>query len=166
MVEHAGFVREEAYRANDDPNKWCFDSSATSMSTGKREIFEKITPCHGTLTIASGSSMPIRGHGTVKFDLPNGKQARLGRVIYVPGLAENLLSLEALHLAGLESKGSKKGYEILRDGKVVAKGKRTGRTTYLHSVKHANALLVDARSSEQYARLALSAESRLRGSKS
>ena len=123
MVEHAGFVCKEAYHTNDDPNKWCFDSGATSMSTGKQEIFEKMTPCCGTLTIASRSSMPIRGHGTVKFDLPNRRQVRLGRVIYVLGLAENLLSLEALHLAGLESKGSKKGYEILHNGKVVVKGK-------------------------------------------
>ena len=161
MVEYAGFVREEAYQANDDPTKWCFDSGATSMSTGNREIFEQMIPCRGTLTIASGSSMPIRGRGTVKFDLSNGKRARLGGVIYVPGLAENLLSLEALHLAGLESRGSKEGYEILRDGEVVAKGKRTGRTTYLHSVKHANALLVDARKSKQHARLALSADEQI-----
>lgn len=95
--------------------------------------------------------MPIRRRDTVQFDLPNGKQARLEGVIYVPGLAENLLSLEALHLAGLESRGSKEGYEILRDGEVVAKEKQTGRTTYLHSVKHANALLVDARKSKQHA---------------
>ena len=161
MVEYAGFVREEAYQANDDPTKWCFDSGATSMSTGNREIFEQMIPCRGTLTIASGTSMPIRGRGTVVFDLPNGKRARLGGVIYVPGLAENLLSLEALHLAGLESRGSKEGYEILRDGEVVAKGKRTGRTTYLHSVKYANALLVDARKSKQHARLALSADEQI-----
>ena len=161
MVEYAGFVREEAYQANDDPTKWCFDSGATSMSTGNREIFEQMIPCHGTLTIASGTSMPIKGRGIVKFNLPSGMCARLGGVIYVPGLAENLLSLEALHLAGLESRGSKNGYEILRKGKAVAKGKRTGRTTYLHSVNHVDALLVDARKSKQYARLALSADEQI-----
>lgn len=155
-TESASLIQEEAYRAGGDPTKWYFDSGATSMSTGNRNIFESMRPYFGTLTIASGTQMPIEGRDVVKFSLPDGTQARLGGVIYVPGLAENLLSLEALHLAGLESRGSLSGYKILRKGKVVAKGKRTGRTTYLHSVNNMNALLVDAQKSKQFARLALS----------
>ena len=50
--------------------------------------------------------MPIRGRDIVRFDLARGQQARLGGVIYVLGLAENLLSLEALHLTRFESRGS------------------------------------------------------------
>ena len=67
--------------------------------------------------------MPIKGRGIVKIQLPNGQEARLGRVIYVLGLEENLLSLEALHLAGYESRGSLQGYELLKNDKVVAYGK-------------------------------------------
>ena len=67
--------------------------------------------------------MPIKGRGIVKMQLPSGQEARLGRVIYMPGLAENLLSLEALHLAGYESRGSLRGYELLKNGEVVAYGK-------------------------------------------
>ena len=43
--------------------------------------------------------------------------------IYMPGLAENLLSLEALHKAGYMSVGSKDGYDILKNGMSVARGK-------------------------------------------
>lgn len=86
-------------------------------------------PCFGTLTIASGTGMPIEGRGVVEFRLPNGKRARLGGVIYVPGLAEKLLSLEALQIARLESRGSEYGHKILRRGAVIAEGKRIGRTT-------------------------------------
>ena len=50
--------------------------------------------------------MPIKGRGIVKIQLLNGQEARLGRVIYIPGLEENLLSLEVLHLAGYELRGS------------------------------------------------------------
>ena len=49
--------------------------------------------------------MPIKGRGIVKIQLPNGQEVRLGRVIYVPGLAENLLFLEVLHLAGYKLRG-------------------------------------------------------------
>ena len=102
--------------------------------------------------------MPIEGCGIVKFSLPRGSEVRLGSVIYVPGLEENLLSLEALHLADFESNGSKRGYEIKKDGKVVAKGKGIGQTTYLDTVNHVDALLVDSKRINQHARLALSAD--------
>lgn len=67
--------------------------------------------------------MPIRGRGIVKFILPNGPWVRLGSVIYVPELTENLLSLEALHMTGFESRGSNTGYKFLQKGKMVATGK-------------------------------------------
>lgn len=53
-----------------------------------------------------------------------------------------------------------KGYELRKDGKVVAKGKRIGRSTYLEAVKHVNALLVGpgVAKRKQHARLALSAD--------
>ncbi|EYE90608.1 uncharacterized protein EURHEDRAFT_510308 [Aspergillus ruber CBS 135680] len=158
--ERATFVKEDAYRMKTD-SRWCFDSGATSMSTGDKGMFEYLDmTCKGNLTIASGTRMPIEGRGIVKFSLPNGKKARLGGVIYVPGLAENLLSLEVLHLAGFESRGSIKGYELRKDGKVIAKGKRIGRSTYLEAVKHVNALLVGpgVAKRKQHARLALSAD--------
>ena len=115
------FVYERAYRSSGSQSGWVFDSGATSMSTGDKSIFEYMDPCRGSLTIASGLRMPIQGRGIVRFDLARkGQQARLGGVIYVPGLAENLLSLEALHLAGYESRGSSRGYELSKNGKTVA----------------------------------------------
>lgn len=118
-------------------------------------------PCLRTLINASGTHMPIKGCGVVRFHLPNGMQVRLAGVIYVLGLAENLLSLEALHLAGLESRGSISRYKILCKGKVVAEGKRNERTTYLHSVRNMDALLVDTQKSRQFACLALSKDSKV-----
>ena len=74
--------------------------------------------------------MPIRGRGIVRFKL-NSQTVRLANIIYVPGLAENLLSLEALYIARYESRGSSKGYKLLWKGKVIAKGRRVRRSTYL-----------------------------------
>ncbi|ODM22594.1 hypothetical protein SI65_00183 [Aspergillus cristatus] len=153
-VEWANYIIEGAHRVNMNPSKWCFDSGATSMCTGNQSIFEFLDETsRGHLIIASGTKMPIMGRGIVRFDLPNGSTARLGRVVYVPGLAENLLSLEALHMAGFESIGSKGGYVLRKNGKVVACGKQEGRTTYLHSVKHVNALFTGPKAAKmlQYA---------------
>ncbi|BCR88813.1 uncharacterized protein ACHE_50011A [Aspergillus chevalieri] len=139
------FTSEKGSQANGScPSVWCFDSGATSMSTGNRDIFEKLDmKSRGTLTIASGVQMPILGRGTVKFNLPNGSATvRLSNVIYVPGLTENLLSLEALHVAGFESRGSIRGYTLLKDGKIVARGRRIGKSTYLDTVSYTNALYV------------------------
>ena len=86
--------------------------------------------------------MPIRGRGIVRFDLARGQQARLGGVIYVLGLAENLLSLEVLHLAGYELRGSSQGYKLMKNGKTVTYRKQVGQSTYLDSVKYENTLLV------------------------
>lgn len=111
------------------------------MSSGNRKIFEKLDrKSRGTLTVADEIQIPIKGRGIVKFSLPNGSTVLLSNAIYVPGLAENLLSLEALHVAGFEPRGSNKGCIILKDGKVVAEGRRIGRSTYLDRVTHANAL--------------------------
>jgi hypothetical protein len=164
-IEQAGYVSEHAHRVKEDPTRWCFDSGATSMSTGNKAIFEFLDRRRrGRLIIASGNQMPIEGRGIVKFNLPNGSTVRLGNVIYVPGLAENLLSLEALHMAGFQSQGSERGYELLKDGKVVAKGKRTGRTTYLDSVVHMDAIFTGPKLkiARQYARMALSADEKIR----
>lgn len=49
--------------------------------------------------------MSIKERGIVRIQLPSSQKARLGGTIYVLGLAENLLSLEALHLTGYESRG-------------------------------------------------------------
>ena len=86
--------------------------------------------------------MPIRGRGIVRFDLARDQQVRLSGVIYVPGLAENLLSLEVLHLAGYELRGSSQGYKLMKNGKTVTYRKQVGQSTYLDSVKYENTLLV------------------------
>ena len=98
---------KHAYRSSGSQDGWVFNSRATSMSTGDQSIFEYMDLCQGSLTIVSGLYMSIRGRGIVRFNLVRkGQQARLGGVIYVLGLAENLLSLEVLHLARYESRGS------------------------------------------------------------
>ena len=142
MARHsASFAHHSGAAASEEGSRWCFDSGATTMSTGQKEIFICLDNRYrGTLGIASGYSMPIRGRGIVEFILPNGDLVRLGDVIYVPGLAENLLSLEALHLAGFETTGCKDGYEVRKKGKLVATGRRDGRTTYLESVTSRDAL--------------------------
>ena len=96
------------------------------MSTSNKSIFEYMNLCQESLTIVSGLCMPIRGKGIVRFDLARDQQVRLDGVIYVPGLAENLLSLETLHLAGFESRGLLRGYELTKNREIFAYKKRVG----------------------------------------
>lgn len=104
--------------------------------------------------------MSIKERGIVRIQLPSSQKARLGGTIYVLGLAENLLSLEALHLTGYESRGLLWGYELIRNSKVIAYGKQVGWSTYLDAVKHRDALFAgpDVAKRMQYTWLALSAD--------
>ena len=52
--EKAGFIQEEAHRSSSHRG-WVFDSSAISISTRDRSIFEHMNPSLGTLKIASGT---------------------------------------------------------------------------------------------------------------
>ena len=151
---------EHTYRSSGSQNGWVFDSGVTSISISNKSIFKYMNLCQGSLTIASELCMPIRGRGIVRFDLARGQQVRLGGVIYVLGLAENLLSLKMLHLARFESRGSSRGYELTKNGEIVAHGKRVGWSTYLDTVKHRDTLLVgpDVAKRMQYAQMALSAD--------
>lgn len=159
ILKKTSLVQESAYRSSDSQNDWIFDSRAISMFTRDRSIFEYMDWCEGMLKIASETWMPIKERGIVWIDLSRG-QARLGEVIYVSGLVENLLFLEALHLAGFESQGSSTEYELSRNRKTVAYEKWIGWSTYLNSVKHVNALLVGpgVNKQMQHAQMTLSAD--------
>lgn len=78
------------------------------------------------LKIVSGTQMPIKGRGIARIQLLSGQDVRLGGVIYMLGLAENLLSLEALHLADYKLKGSSSSYELKKNSKIVTYRKREG----------------------------------------
>ena len=112
------------YRSLGSQNSWVFNSRVISMSTSNKSIFECMDLCQESLTIISGLYISIKGRGIVRFNLVRDQQVSLGGVIYMLGLAENLLSLKALHLARYKLRGSLYRYKLIKNGKTVIYRKR------------------------------------------
>ena len=113
--------------------------SATAHCTEDWSIFENLTLQTGKLMTAGGS-LRIVGRGEAIITLPNGSTARLGDVLFVPGIGTNLLSTQALLANGVENHQLIKGVDFYQEGENVAKGSHEGKTSYLTWVRNENAL--------------------------
>ena len=132
---------ELAWRAQGTKDLWCIDSGATKHCTGNKGVFEILRNLKGTLKTAGGPT-PIEGCGIARFRLPNGQLVRLGQVLYVPELKENLLSTELLHKMGIgHTRMTGEDYRFYQNKKLVATGQsdRSG-SSYLDWVANQNAI--------------------------
>ncbi|CAM6096996.1 unnamed protein product [Calypogeia fissa] len=72
---------------------WLIDSGASSHVTGNRTTLSQMSRSPAShVTTASGSHIPIAGKGSVKFN----KNKAVSKVLYVPGVTRNLLSVGQL----------------------------------------------------------------------
>lgn len=145
-------LSEESIRRVDDKepsDRWVLDSGATVHCTRRLDLYEFVDlTFKSQLSVASNKTVPIEGTGIVSFTL-QGTRVRLGEVVYVPKMTENLMSLDLL----LDNEFSftcdnEANYRIYKKGNLVAKGRREKRTSFLHWVKHPNALFTGPKSQE------------------
>ncbi|XP_074341841.1 uncharacterized protein LOC141679236 [Apium graveolens] len=80
-----------------ESNVWYLDNGASTHMTGQRtkfrELDEKIT---GKVRFRDGSTVEIKGKGTVTFKCKNGEEVTLDGVYYIPTLCNNIISLGQL----------------------------------------------------------------------
>src|SRR5699024_4355198 len=115
---------------------------ATSHCTERRDLFLKLDTSQRGILRTAGGDTEIAGRGTVEFRL-NGQDVRLNHVLLVPGLRENLLSTDLLLEDNVDHTCSRKtNYRFLRGGRIVAKGVREGRASYLDWVDGRDSLLI------------------------
>jgi len=90
-------------------------------------IFENLTPWIRKLTTAGGS-LRIVGRGDAIITLPNSSTAKLGDVLFAPGIGTNPLSTQALLAQRIENHNLVHEVEFNRAGErgVVAKGSHEG----------------------------------------
>jgi Reverse transcriptase (RNA-dependent DNA polymerase)/gag-polypeptide of LTR copia-type len=74
---------------------WCFDTGASRHMTGVSDDFDKLYPAEGTLTLANGGTIPVKGQGnvTISCRFPDGtvRPQTLTNVLYSPGLGQRRL---------------------------------------------------------------------------
>jgi hypothetical protein len=82
------------------------------------------------VTVANGRTLQVRGGGTIEVPI-QGKMTQITRVIYVPDLGYNLLSVSQLGERDMKCNFDNSSATLLRNGKVVAIARKLGRTYML-----------------------------------
>ena len=90
---HSAYVTSES-------RTWLLDSGATSHMTNRRDWFSSFTDRTGEITIGDGSTIPIRGSGTISIFHTSLDMRYFSNVLYVPDLSFNLLSVSSLTKQG------------------------------------------------------------------
>ena len=80
------------------------------------------------------------GKGNVMIRLPNNSTARLGGVLFVPGIGMNLLSTQALLVQNIECHQLVHRVDFYCEDKITVKESHEGKTSYLTWVQDENAL--------------------------
>lgn len=97
--------------------KWFLDSGASMHMTSRKDWMYNVTePSVNSITVANKEPLAVKGVGCVDIHLSQDKVIQVKNVLYVPGLAANLLSVSTIVKNGYKVIFIKRGCEI-QDGK-------------------------------------------------
>ncbi|KAK2388142.1 hypothetical protein QL285_061854 [Trifolium repens] len=86
-----------------DSMEWYFDSGCSNHMTGNRSILIDFDKCLNTkIKLANNESIKAEGMGNVIVEMSNGKKAVIEKVLYVPGMQCNLMSVGKLISKGFK----------------------------------------------------------------
>ena len=114
-------------------DSWVFDSGATQHMCNDKFLFSNFVNLSTSVKVEVGDGRPLTavGEGSVslKVNLPNKVENRiLEKVLYVPDLAHNLISISQVTLGGKITKFYEHSCKIFRkENKLLAVGKRLGK---------------------------------------
>lgn len=106
---------------------WYLDSGCMMHMTGRAELLEGLVSCRREIVLADGRKMLATAIGTGRLNMQgeNGKESVIiGTVLFVPGLAENLLSVGRIVERGYEVNFKYGECRISIENKTVVVGKR------------------------------------------
>ena len=137
-------------------NDWIVDSGATSHMCNDRSMFMDLKQAETDekVVLGDGNSLKVAGEGTIDMDmlLDDGvtRGCALNRVLYVPELAYNLVSVSRAAESGKTVHFDDSGCEF-RDqhGEVIALGARQGSLYYLKFARKSQANLAQSENKER-----------------
>ena len=136
--------------------KWIVDSGATCHMCNDREQFVKFEQLSESQEVTLGDGHTLRGTGvgTVEIEtlLPDGstRKCKLQKVLYVPNLSYNLLSVSKAAETGNTTKFTGTGCDIIdRKRKVVAFATKVGNLYYLEYCRKEKVNVTDIENKER-----------------
>ncbi|CAI5799470.1 Retrovirus-related Pol polyprotein from transposon TNT 1-94 [Podarcis lilfordi] len=108
-------------------NKWILDSGASSHFCHKRDYFNEINDEEGSeIEIADGNIVKAKGAGSMSLKCNINNECienTISRVLYVPELSCNLISVSTLDKKGFQITFGNGECKVTRNGKVFAQAK-------------------------------------------
>lgn len=94
-------------------DKWLIDSGASMHMTSREDWMYKVTePSVKSVTVANREPLAVKGVGCVNIHLNQEKKIQIKNVLFVPGLAANLLSVSTIVKSGYNVAFNSKGCDI------------------------------------------------------
>ena len=110
---------------------WVLDSGCSRHMTANRGCFVTFDKDHdGTVTIANGEKLHVRGGGTIEVPI-QGKTTQITGVLYVPDIGYNLLSISQLADRGMTCQFFKHIAKLVRNESIIATATRRGKAYVL-----------------------------------
>jgi hypothetical protein len=101
---------------------WFIDSGASSHMSNRKDWFESICPQVVPVTVANKNQLLSQGRGTVNIHISDSVN-KISDVLYIPGLATNLLSVSNIVSKGYDVLFTSKGATITLSGQCHMTGK-------------------------------------------
>ncbi|KAG5898168.1 hypothetical protein JTB14_013212 [Gonioctena quinquepunctata] len=118
------------HRQKTDSGTWILDSGCTDHMTSHREKFCSFIPNESVVEVAGGGVLRSTGYGDINLQLSKkngGYQITLMKVLYVPDLNENLLSMSLAAERGMKVIfGSNNAKIISKQGEIIAESTKIG----------------------------------------
>lgn len=147
--ESVGLIVQHALKTSMISPEWIIDSGATTHMCNDKTLFTEMRRTEPVnITLGDGHAITSNSMGKIRLEVEashGNEKVTLNDVLYVPGLAYNLISVSAASKTGKVAVFNITSCEIqTSDGKVVATGKRRGNLYVLNVVSStgAGALLV------------------------
>lgn len=100
---------------------WYIDSGASMHMCSNKELMYNVRePSVKTITVANREPLPVKGTGEISVKISQGGEIQLRNVLYVPGLAANLISVSTITKSGYRVTFNEKGCNVSDvNGKII-----------------------------------------------
>lgn len=132
---------EEASYSQGIGDSWCIDSGCTSHMCNEEQMFKELSSIDSEVKLANNESTRIIGVGKVSIPVDTGHDKRevdITRVMYVPDLRTNLLSVSAITDRGYKVIFREKDAIVVdKKNKVCTRADRIGNLYYVRQCRDA-----------------------------
>lgn len=111
--ENSSFAAAFSATAGEIKKQWYVDSGASMHMCGNKEwMYNLRAPSVKSITVANSEPLSVEGTGEINLNILQGGTIQLKNVLYVPGLAANLMSVSTITKSGYRVIFNEKGCNI------------------------------------------------------